>query len=169
MIAGRFFRPELQTTPASKVPNDANSVLLNRGPDGSLFAVRDVAQTRKIVVIDSEPTVRTVIKTILEREGYSVRATEDFRAATEMIREAKPNLVMTNVFLQGIPGHEAMQILRRDFPGLPILMVSGLPDDCIIERWMGEAHFDMFPKPFTQSALVRKVAEMLEQNSDSDQ
>ena len=115
----------------------------------------------KIVVIDSEPTVRTVIKAILERAGYSVSATDDFRAATQLIRDIKPDLVMTNVFLQGITGHDAMRTLRHDFPGLPILMVSGLPDDSIIDQWMGEAHFDTFPKPFTQGALVDKVSEML--------
>jgi DNA-binding NtrC family response regulator len=119
------------------------------------------------VVIDSEPTVRTVVKSILERAGYSVRATEDFSTATQMIREVMPDLVMTNVFLQGISGHDAMQVLRKDFPDIPILMISGLPDDSIIQRWTGEAHFDMFPKPFTQNALVQKVSQMLEESRTS--
>ncbi len=122
----------------------------------------NTARGRTIVVIDSEPTVRSVIKSILERAGYSVHTTEDFGRATQIICEAKPDLVLTNVFLQGISGHDAMHVLRRDFPEIPILMVSGLPDASIIQQWRGEAHFDTFPKPFTQSALLNKVAEILD-------
>lgn len=114
-----------------------------------------------IVVIDSEPTVRSVVTAILERAGYAVRATGDFHNAMEMLQDHRPDLVLTNVFLRGIAGHDAMLALKKSFPGLLVLMVSGLPDDDVISTWTGEVGFDVFPKPFRSDALVEKVRQVL--------
>ncbi len=114
-----------------------------------------------IVVIDSEETVRSVMEKILLRDGHTVRATGDFNSAMDWIRESAPDLVITNVFLRGIAGHDAMHKVRSEFPGLPVLMVSGLPDESIIQRWEGEADFDVFPKPFRSDALLNKVRQMI--------
>ena len=117
---------------------------------------------KKIVVIDSEPTVCAVVTAILEHAGYAVRATGEFREALEMLRAERPDLVLTNVFLRGIPGHDAMRAIKELFPGLPVLMVSGLPCDEVISTWTGEVGFDVFPKPFRSDSLVEKVRQVLE-------
>jgi DNA-binding NtrC family response regulator len=114
-----------------------------------------------IVVIDSEETVRTVMTAILRRGGYDVRATGEFRSALEWLRESPPDLVITNVFLRGIAGHEAMLKLHTEFPKLPVLMVSGLPDEDAIHEWVGETRFDIFPKPFRSLTLLEKVSQMI--------
>lgn len=90
-----------------------------------------------------------------------MRATGDFNEALSWIREWQPQLVLTNVFLRGITGHDAMRTLRDEFPGLPVLMVSGLPDDEAIQEWIGETRFDVFPKPFTSNLLLDKVNRMI--------
>lgn len=114
-----------------------------------------------IVVIDSEPIVRNVMTQILGRAGYQVRATGEPDMAFEMVRQSRPDLVITNVFLRGLTGHDAMQRLRLEFPGLRILMVSGLPDDEVIRNWTNKDGFDAFPKPFTAEALKEKVKDVL--------
>jgi DNA-binding NtrC family response regulator len=116
-----------------------------------------------LVVIDSEETVRSVMVRILEgKGGYGVRATGDFNEALEWVRDSKPDLVLTNVFLRGITGHDAMMKLRNEFPDVPVLMVSGLPDESVIQNWLGEAGFDVFPKPFTHQLLLDKVRRVLD-------
>lgn len=123
------------------------------------------AHSGTIVVLDSEPAVRSIMSKILEQAGYSVRATADFKEAIEIVRGSAPDLVLTNVFLKGITGHDAMRELRKEFPKLPVLMVSGLPDDPAIQRWIHEDGFDAFPKPFTADALTAKVREVIGQQS----
>jgi DNA-binding response OmpR family regulator len=78
-----------------------------------------------------------------------------------MVRDAKPDLVITNVFLKGLRGHDVMQRLRSEFPELRILLVSGLPDSEAVRTWANEDGFDAFPKPFTADALKQKVREVL--------
>ncbi len=115
------------------------------------------------MVIDSEPTVRLVITRILERGDHTVRATEDFTEAVSMLRGQTADLVLTNVFLRGIAGHDAMRRLRVEFPRVKVLMVSGLPDEAAIAEWAGEARFDIFPKPFLPGDLLEKVRQVLQE------
>ena len=117
--------------------------------------------SESIVVIDSEPIVRNVMTEILRRAGYEVRATGEPDTAFEMVRQSAPDLVITNVFLRGLRGHDAMQRLRSEFPAVRVLMVSGLPDDEVIRNWTNTDGFDAFPKPFTAAALKAKVKEVL--------
>jgi DNA-binding response OmpR family regulator len=86
---------------------------------------------------------------IPEHSGHRVRATGEFEEAPAICRESLPDLILTNVFLRGVPGHEAMLKLKSEFPQTLVLMVSGLPDDEVIQEWTGETGFDVFPKPFT--------------------
>jgi CheY-like chemotaxis protein len=105
--------------------------------------------SESIVVIDSEPIVRNVMSEILSRVGYQVRATGEPKTRLEMVRQARPDLVITNVFLRGARGQDVIRRLRSEFPDLRILMVSGLPDDEVIRTWTNQDGFDAFPKPFT--------------------
>jgi DNA-binding response OmpR family regulator len=78
-----------------------------------------------------------------------------------MVRESPPDLVVTNVCIKGVPGFDVMTLIRKEFPNVFVLMVPGLPDDEEIRQWMGEPGFDVFPKPFTSSALQERVREVL--------
>jgi len=115
-----------------------------------------------ILLLDSEPVVRDVVSAILERAGHQVKATGDFEDAIEIMRTRPPDLVVTNVYLKGITGHDAMRRIRNEFPDLQVLMISGLPDDRTIRSWLGEDGFDTFPKPFTATALMEKVRQVLD-------
>lgn len=99
---------------------------------------------------------------ILRLDGHRVRAFARLDDALSAIRVSVPDLVLTNVFLQGTTGHVAMAKLHGEFPELPVLMVSGLPDDKTIRDWIGEPGFDVFPKPFRAEQLLAKVKEMIQ-------
>jgi DNA-binding NtrC family response regulator len=72
-----------------------------------------------------------------------------------------PDLLITNVFLPGSTGHDAMRVIKERCPGLRVLMISGLPDDQTIQSWLAEEGFDAFPKPFAPKDLVSKVQHVL--------
>lgn len=99
---------------------------------------------------------------ILRLDGHVVRAFGKLDNALSAIRVSLPDLVLTNVFLQGTSGHVAMSKLHDEFPELPVLMVSGLPDDKAIRDWIGEPLFDVFPKPFRAKQLLAKVKAMIQ-------
>ncbi len=114
------------------------------------------------MVLDGEPVVRKVVTSILEAAGFSVHATSELDAVIQLCRENLPALVITNVFLPGITGHDAMRVIKAHCREVPVLMVSGLPAQDVIEEWINKDGFDVFPKPFTPDSLVMKVKEMLQ-------
>ena len=116
---------------------------------------------RKVLVLDAEPTVQAVVKRILESAGYSAFATADIATAVEICKAGIPDLVITNVSLPGISGHEMMKILKEICPETPVLMVSGLPDSEIIQHWTKQDGFDVFPKPFQKDELLLKIEQVM--------
>ena len=114
-----------------------------------------------ILVFHSAPVVRGVIREILEREGYVVRATGDQGVAVDMLRETPADLMLIDVYVGDINGHDAALYLCEKNPHMRVLMVAGLPADSRIEiRTTGE-NFMVFPKPFAPAELVACVKEVL--------
>src|SRR4051794_2740519 len=82
-----------------------------------------------ILVIDPEPVVRSVITSILERDGHTVLTCANLDEALQAITASPPRLLLTNIYLDGIPGYDAAKPLTERCPALSVLIVAGLPDD----------------------------------------
>jgi len=120
----------------------------------------------RIVIVDAAPDVRKIVATIIEKDGYEVTQTDDPRAVVEIVKEAPPALIITNVALPGMSGHEAMRIFKRHAPGVPVLMIPGLPDEGVIREWGREPGFEIFPKPFRAADLRAKLREMIKTRAE---
>jgi DNA-binding response OmpR family regulator len=120
------------------------------------------ASRETILLFHSAPVVRTVIKEILEQQGYVVRATGDLGAAVDMARESTPDLLLIDIYVADIPGHDAAVYLCQKSPRMRVLMVAGVPADQRVQVRTTDAGFMVFPEPFAPAALVAKVKEVLE-------
>jgi DNA-binding NtrC family response regulator len=118
-----------------------------------------------ILIVDAEPVVRSVVSKILEKAGFSVLQSGTVQQGLEVMKTSHVDLLLTNVNLPGMSGAEAMKVFRSAYPDLRVLMISGLPDTEVIQRWAGENHFQFFPKPFTAGTLVQKVHDVLQEKS----
>lgn len=116
-----------------------------------------------ILVVDDEPTLRSVIRRCLLREGYTVLLAEDGEQALEIAHahEGSIHLLLTDVVMPGLTGLELAQRLSPSRPDMPVLFISGFtfeesvpPPD--IAR--GTAYL---PKPFDTKTLTEKVRELL--------
>lgn len=109
-----------------------------------------------ILVMDAEPVVRTTVTNILEREGYTVLSTDSVDEALEIVKTAAPELLLTNVVLPAMRGHDAAALLRQAHPSMRVLMVAGLPDDDHIYDMTTGDGIEPFPKPFTSGNSLQK-------------
>jgi two-component system phosphate regulon response regulator OmpR len=119
------------------------------------------ANSATILLFHSAPVVRTVIREILERQGYVVRATGDLGVAVDMVSETQPDLLIIAVYVADITGHDAARYLCQKCPKMRVLVVAGLPDDQRMEAPTIDEGFMVFPKPFAPADLVIKVKEIL--------
>ena len=115
-----------------------------------------------ILLLGSEPVVRSVIKEVLERAGHVVLATGSLEVAVDTLAYGTINLLITHPYIDNIPGHEAAKYLRTRNPKkMGVLIVAGLlADDRLLYRADIEG-FEIFPPPFTAAQLVEKVEEVL--------
>ena len=121
-----------------------------------------------ILLLASDPVIRTVICEALESKGYSVFAAGDIGRAVDRLKDGTPDLLMVRHYIENMPGHEAAMYLRKLCPGIPVLMVGGILDDDRLENRELLEGFEVFPTPFTAAELLDKVKEVLAKHSPRD-
>ena len=114
-----------------------------------------------ILLLSSEPVVRSVIKEVLEHAGYVVRATGGLGAAVDALAECEVELLITHPYIECIPGHQAAKYLRAKNHKMTVLIVAGVLDDDRLRYRADLEGFEIFPPPFTASQLLDKVKELL--------
>ena len=120
----------------------------------------------QLLLVEDEPGVRAIARQILQRCGYHVTvACDGADALVKYQREtAQFDLVITDVVMPGMTGSELVSRLRAQRPDLQVLYTSGYTEDAVIHHGVAAgAHF--IAKPFTPSALARKVRQVLEDRS----
>jgi two-component system, cell cycle sensor histidine kinase and response regulator CckA len=116
-----------------------------------------------ILVVDDEPTLRSVIRRCLMREGYTVLVAEDGEQAFEMARahQGSIHLLLTDVVMPGLTGLELAQKLTPSRPDMAVLFISGFTFEASVpppDVARGTAYL---PKPFDTKTLTTKVGELL--------
>lgn len=79
----------------------------------------------RILIVDDEPGVRTVIRRIAEQAGFEVEEAEDGEQALRAIRSRPPELVLCDVFRPGKDGLELIREVQAGFPAVRIIAMSG--------------------------------------------
>jgi DNA-binding response OmpR family regulator len=114
-----------------------------------------------ILLLVSDPLIRSVLRETLEHEGYVVRATGDLGQAVDRLKETLPDLLITRTYVESMPGHEAAMYLLTKCPTMRVLMVGGLLDDKRLQYRAELQGFEVFPKPYSAAELVQKVKDVL--------
>ncbi len=111
-----------------------------------------VAQS--VLVVDDQDVVRNVVRLALERAGFSVLEAESPTGAIALVREHRQlDLVIADVVMPEMDAFELVRLLVDELPGLRVLYMSGYAD--------AREEGPFIQKPFTPSALVEKVQEVL--------
>jgi DNA-binding NtrC family response regulator len=114
-----------------------------------------------ILVLESEPLLRSILREYLERQEYLVLPVGDLGQAVKWIKTCQPDLLIAGAYVSEMAGHDAAVYLRDRCPLMRVLMVAGFPDDDRIETRAANQNFHTFPKRFTASDLAQKVKEVL--------
>jgi two-component system, cell cycle sensor histidine kinase and response regulator CckA len=129
---------------------------------------------KKILVVEDQFEVRSLIRRILLREGYQVQEATSGKYALELAvaSDAHFDLVMTDVSMPEMSGLEFGQHLAKLYPTLPVLYTSGHSERTLSRMLISEGGtaagtgagqpFLLLEKPFTIAQLVSKVREVLD-------
>ena len=114
----------------------------------------------KVLIVEDDQTLLSVLKYNLAREGYSVITAIDGIQALEVARNERPELIVLDIMLPELDGLEVCRILRGEMT-VPILMLTARTD--VIDRVVGleTGADDYMTKPFNTRELLARVRAML--------
>jgi CheY-like chemotaxis protein len=78
-----------------------------------------------ILLVDDEPSIRFLLRTVLEQVGYAVEVAEDGFIALRKMQQSLPDLVITDMRMPNMNGFELLSVIRTRFPELPTIAISG--------------------------------------------
>jgi len=121
------------------------------------------AGVKTIMVVDDSVTVRKVTSRVLEREGFLVVTAKDGVEATEMLDQAKPDLMLLDIEMPRMDGFEVARVVRssKDFSRLPIIMISSRTGEKHQQRARDLGVNEFLGKPYQEDRLLDLLDELL--------
>ncbi|MEX1994595.1 MAG: nitrogen regulation protein NR(I) [Steroidobacteraceae bacterium] len=112
-------------------------------------------------LVDDDASIRWVLERALRQGGLQARSFEQADAALLALTQGRPDVLITDVRMPGTGGLKLLESVRRDHPGLPVIVMTAHSDlDHAVAAYRGGA-FEYLPKPFDIDeavALVRRAA-----------
>ncbi len=123
-----------------------------------------------IIVIDDNDAARGTMRRTLERDGHQVFVASDGDAGLTLLTETGARLVITDIFMSGQDGIVTLRRIRKEFPGVRVIAVSGGDATGRIDlrrdaELLGAAR--TLRKPFAPAELRRVVEETLALDSET--
>lgn len=117
-----------------------------------------------ILIVDDEADIRMLIAGTLEDEGYATREAANADSALEAIQARLPNLVILDIWLQdsSMDGIELLDQIAKDYPGLPVVMISGHGNIETAVAAIKKGAYDFIEKPFKSGRLLVVVERAIE-------
>lgn len=116
-----------------------------------------------VLVVDDEINLRRVLCAQLSQAGWETGQAGSGEEALERVRQEDPDLVLTDLRMPGMDGLELLARLRRDFPEVPVVMLTAFGSiDTAVEA-MKRGAFDFLTKPFDKDKVVQTIHKALAQ------
>jgi CheY-like chemotaxis protein len=122
--------------------------------------------TETLLVVEDEPSVRHLARSVLDNLGYEVLSALNGQDALHVVREHKGapvRLVITDVIMPLMGGKVMAEWLKATYPDLKILFTSGYTDEAIADQGVLETGVEFLAKPYTPAGLARKVRQLLDE------
>ena len=121
-----------------------------------------------ILVIDDDATIQLVFSQFLTSLGHEIMQAENGKEGMSMIRETRPDLVITDIMMPEMDGLEILMQLRNTHDSVPVIAISGgmrsLPVNFLQQAKLFGARY-VFEKPVPLDVLSNAVTELLAEES----
>jgi DNA-binding response OmpR family regulator len=122
---------------------------------------------RPILVVDDDAKIVRLVRTYLERDGFSVVTASDGPAALDAIETHRPALVVLDLMLPELDGRAVIRAVRRDEEAgrTPIIILSARGSTLDRIAGLEDGADDYLPKPFSPAELVLRVKSILRRSA----
>lgn len=110
-----------------------------------------------ILIIDDEKNYLLVLQTLLEDEGYTVTALNDPETALAFLEESEVDVVITDLKMPKVTGHEVLKRVKSEHPHIPVLIMTAFGSIESAVDLMKYGAFDYLTKPFSNDDLLISI------------
>jgi DNA-binding NtrC family response regulator len=118
---------------------------------------------KNIVVVEDDVWLLDILKIVLSRQGFEVRAVSNGHEAIQMLEEKPAELVITDIFMEEMNGMDVVRIVKKQFPKTKIIAMSGgspvvMMDSLSVAKKLGADR--VLQKPADIPSLLNVVEEL---------
>ena len=118
----------------------------------------------RILVVDDDPGIRSLLTDVLEMEGYEVSVAVDGLAAVQAVEAAAPDFVILDVMMPGLDGFAVLSAIRaQGGEPVPVLMLTAAAEPGTNSRAWADGVDYYLAKPFTADAVLDLIDGVLSQ------
>ena len=120
-----------------------------------------MADKSRILVVDDEDGLRTILSSELMSVGYEVSSASDGEEAISMVQNKKFDLVLLDIKMPKVDGFEALKFIKKSFPAMKVIMLTGFADlkNAIESKKHGAE--DFVSKPYDLVDLLTTIERVL--------
>jgi len=121
----------------------------------------------RLLVVDDELSMLMLLETILKKEGFDVQTATSGEEALGKMKINTPNMVITDLFMDGMNGMQLMESIHSKTPLLPVVILSGQAQirDAVKATHLGSSAF--ITKPIDRDKLVEQISRILNISANS--
>jgi DNA-binding NarL/FixJ family response regulator len=125
---------------------------------------------KKILIIEDEPEIRQNIVELLHRKEYDPIAAENGRQGLEMARREHPDLILCDIAMPGLDGHQVLRALRADptFALIPFIFLTGKGEKEDLRGGMNLGADDYLSKPIRNDDLLLAIETRLQRAAQQE-
>jgi DNA-binding response OmpR family regulator len=122
--------------------------------------------TTRVLVVDDDDEMRTLVRRTLEFEGYEVSERDRGTHVVDDLRRVPFDLIILDKEMPGVTGVDLLPILRREFPGVPVLFVTAFGGRQVADTVLRLGAARYLEKPFRLAQLREAVDGLLRPPAD---
>jgi CheY-like chemotaxis protein len=125
-------------------------------------SARSIApEATTVLVVEDEDVIRTLVDQVLRGEGYEVLLAADGHEAIDLAGRNRIDVLLTDLTMPGIGGHELAVRLRESRPGLKVMFMSGFAEGGDFSAAALPPGTAFLEKPFTFTHLTERVRDLV--------
>lgn len=114
-----------------------------------------------MIVVDDDAQVRESLESLLKSADFGAAAFSSAEEALESAILAEASCLVTDVRMPGMHGLELQRLIKRNYPALPVILITGHRDEQIRQSILSDGAVALLYKPFDPDDLLRTIHEAI--------
>ena len=118
---------------------------------------------KTILIVDDELSILVPLQFLMEKEGYSAKLAQSGKDAFDKIAESKPDLILLDIMLPDLDGHEIYQMIRqrKEWESIRIIFLTAKNREADMAKGLALGADAYITKPFSNTELVEKIKALI--------